>query len=145
MNDQANLAGRCSCGQVRFEITGTPKWVAHCHCSDCRRVSGAPYVTYVGLLRGQVDWSGAAPRRYNSSPGVVRNYCGSCGTPLSYEGDRWPDEIHILAGTLDDPAALKPQAHVYVGQKLPWVQLSDGLPRFGTVAGEGPPLTDQQA
>lgn len=142
MTVQTSFSGRCSCGAVRFEIAGPPKWVAHCHCGDCRRVTGAPYVTYVGLLRDQVAWSGTTPHRYNSSPGVTRSCCGSCGTPLSYEGVRWPGEIHILAGALDDPAALKPQAHVYVGQKLPWVQLSDGLPRFRTVASEGPPLTD---
>lgn len=145
MADQTTLTGRCSCGEVRFEIFGVPKWVAHCHCKDCRRATGAPYVTYAGLLHGQVTWSGAAPRRYNSSPGVVRSYCSNCGTPLSYEGARWPDEIHILAGALDDPAALKPQAHVYVGEKLPWVRLSDGLPRFRTVASEGPPMSDDSA
>lgn len=142
MSEQLRLTGRCSCGEVRFEIKGAPKWVAHCHCTDCRRVTGAPYVTYVGLLRDQVAWSAGTPQRYSSSPGVVRGYCGRCGTPLSYEGARWPDEIHMLVGTLDNPAAVTPQAHVYVGQKLPWVKLSDGLPRFRTVSREGPPLAD---
>lgn len=142
MADHPKLTGRCSCGAIRFEIAGAPRWVAHCHCRDCRRATGAPYMTYMGLDRGQVAWSGASPERYNSSPGVIRSYCGKCGTPLSYEGARWPDEVHVIAGTLDDPAAVTPRAHVYVGQKLPWVHISDGLPRFRTVAREGPPLAD---
>lgn len=142
MDDRPKLSGRCSCSTVRFEIAGEPKWVAHCHCRDCRRATGAPYVTYVGLLRSQVVWSGASAQRYDSSPGVIRSHCGTCGTPLAYEGARWPDEVHILAGTLDDPTAVTPRAHVYVGQKLPWVHISDGLPRFRTVASEGPPLSD---
>ncbi len=139
---QSPQAGGCACGAVRYAMTGAPIWSAHCHCRDCRRVAGAAYVTYVGMPKTQVTWSGAAPLRYLSSPGVVRRFCGRCGTPLSYEGERWPDEIHILAATLDDPSWLTPQAHVYVGQKMPWVQLSDGLPRYRTVSSEGPPMAD---
>lgn len=142
MTDAPTLSGRCSCGAVRYAVTGTSKWAAHCHCRDCRRASGAPYVTYVGLLKGQIAWSGSSPQHYVSSPGVIRTHCGTCGTPISYEGARWPDEIHVLAGTLDDPAAIKPQAHVYVSQKLPWVHFCDGLPRFRTVSSDGPPLAD---
>lgn len=141
-SEWARTEGGCTCGAVRYAIAGAPRWAAHCHCRDCRRAAGAPYVTYAGLLRPQVTWSGIAPVRYGSSPGVTRSFCGTCGTPLAYEGARWPDEVHILAATLDDPSVVKPQAHVYVGQKLPWVQLSDGLPRYRTVAGEGPPMDD---
>jgi len=136
------MNGHCSCGAVRYSIAGAPKWAAHCHCSDCRRATGAPYVTYAGFATDQLTWSGESAQRYNSSPGVVRRYCGKCGTPLSYEGARWPGEVHILAGTLDDPGAVAPKVHVYVGEKLPWVTLADGLPRYLTVASQGQPLAD---
>jgi hypothetical protein len=143
MSEQAlSLAGGCFCGAVRYAIAGTPQWAAHCHCRDCQRAAGAPFVTYIGLLRPQVTWNGAAPMSFRSSPGVVRQFCRACGTSLTYEGARWPDEIHILAATLDDPGLIAPQAHVYVAEKLPWVRLSDGLPRFRTVSSAGPPLTD---
>jgi len=138
----ATMEGGCACGAVRYSVTGAPKWASHCHCRDCRRAAGAPYVTYVGLLAPQVAWSGDTPLRYHSSPGVTRSFCGKCCTSLTYEGERWPGELHILAATLDDPGLIKPQAHVYVGQKLPWVHLSDGLPRFRTLPREGPPLAD---
>jgi hypothetical protein len=140
--DTTKIEGGCACGAVRYAIAGAPRWAAHCHCRDCRRTAGAPYVTYAGLLRPQVTWSGTAPVRHRSSPGVTRSFCGTCGTPLAYEGVRWPDEVHIFAATFDDPSMVNPQAHVYVGQKLPWVQLSDGLPRYRTVASEGPPMAD---
>ena len=136
------MEGGCGCDAVRYRVTGAPQWASHCHCRDCRRTAGAPYVTYVGLDTVQVRWSGDTPARYHSSPGVTRSFCGQCGTSLSYEGERWPGEIHIFAATLDDPGLITPQAHVYVGQKLPWVHLSDGLPRFRTLPREGPALTD---
>ncbi|MGK9234096.1 GFA family protein [Inquilinus limosus] len=138
------LTGGCGCGAVRYAVSGAPGWVAACHCRDCRRITGAPYSVYAGFDRGRVSWSGEAPRRFESSPGAVRFFCGRCGTPLAYEGVRWPDEVHLLVTTLDDPAALPPQGHVYVGQKLPWVHLSDGLPRYRTTASEGGPMADDE-
>jgi hypothetical protein len=138
-----SLTGGCACRAVRYEVRGQPKWAAHCHCGDCRRTTGAAYATYAGFTTDQISWSGDAPQRHHSSPGVTRSFCGKCGTPLAYEGERWPGEIHLHGGTLDDPGAIKPQAHVYVGQKAPWVHLADGLPRFRTVPSEGGPMPDE--
>ena len=36
----------------------------------------------------------------------------------------------VRVGTLDDPAALTPDVHIYVRSKLPWVALPDGVPAF---------------
>jgi len=145
MSDPVGLfAGGCGCGAVRYAASGRPRWVASCHCRDCRRATGAPYVAYAGFDRARVRWSGEPPRPHPSSPGVTRFFCGRCGTPVAYEGERWPDEVHLLVATLDDPAALPPRGHVYVGQKLPWVHLADGLPRYRTTAGEGGPMAEDE-
>ncbi|MGH6960301.1 MAG: GFA family protein, partial [Dongiaceae bacterium] len=130
-----------ACGAVRYSAAGAPRWTAHCHCRDCRRSTGTAFATYVGVARERFAWSGETPQQFHSSPGVIRWFCGRCGTPLTYQGERWADEMHVLAGTLDDPAALQPQAHVYVAHQLPWLKLADGLPRFPTTAGEPAPDT----
>ena len=36
----------------------------------------------------------------------------------------------VRVGTLDDPAALSPDVHIYVRSKLPWVTLPEGVPSF---------------
>ena len=36
----------------------------------------------------------------------------------------------VRVGTLDDPAALTPDVHIYVSSKLPWVTLPNGVPAF---------------
>lgn len=127
------LTGGCGCGAVRYVASGAPRWAAHCHCRDCRRYTGAAFATYAGFARARVRWTADEPRAHRSSPGVVRRFCGTCGTPLSYESERWPDELHIVAGTLDDPAAIAPAGHVYTIHRLPWIELADGLPCFATV------------
>lgn len=134
------LTGRCNCGAVTFRVEGKPNWVAHCHCRDCRAQTGSPFTTFAGYPRERFAWTGAKPTAYNSSPGVARSFCARCGTPMAFEGERWADEVHIYVATLADPANLTPRAHVHFGQALPWIKLADGLPRFDTVASEGPPL-----
>ena len=34
--------GGCFCGEVEFEVTGTPAVMGYCHCADCRAWSAAP-------------------------------------------------------------------------------------------------------
>jgi hypothetical protein len=67
--------------------------------------------------------------RYASSVGVIRTFCDVCGTPLTFEGDKFPGELHIMAGTLDDPASVKPTRHVWTSEALPWGLPDDGLER----------------
>ena len=84
--------GRCRCGAVRFRAEGKPLWVAHCHCTDCRRTTGSPMTTYAGYPRDCFAFTSGLPTTYNSSPGVTRSFCGICGSPLTYEGARWPED-----------------------------------------------------
>ena len=125
----STLEGGCLCGTVRYRVEGAPKWAAHCHCRDCRRATGAPFVTYAGYPTAKVTWLGEKPVAFASSPGVTRRFCSRCGSPLAYEGERWPGEFHIHVGTLDRPEAIRPEGHVYTAYQIPWVKLADGLPR----------------
>jgi hypothetical protein len=42
--------GRCHCGAVRYSMPAEAIHQALCHCSDCRRHSGAPAVAW-GLVK----------------------------------------------------------------------------------------------
>ena len=124
--------GRCLCGAVRYAVKGDPIWVAHCHCESCRRANSAAFATFAGFRRENFRLLAGEPGRYASSPGVWRSFCVRCGSPLTYEGERWPDEVHIHLPSLEDPLSLKPKAHVHVAEQLAWVHLADGLPRYAT-------------
>ena len=64
--------GGCLCGAVTFVASGPPKWVAHCHCSMCRRAHGAAFVTWVGMPAERVSIADPAGHfmSYASSPGA---------------------------------------------------------------------------
>ncbi len=120
MADTTTHKGGCQCGAVRFEASGAPKFVGNCHCAACRRATGAVYSTWVGFAERQIDWGGNPPNFYASSPGVKRGFCGACGTPLTYAGEKWPGEMHILIGVFDHPENYAPMGEAFTNEALPF-------------------------
>lgn len=123
------LAGGCHCGAIRYETDGTPFHETICHCVDCRRVSGTAAVAWFSVPRASLRWTGE-PASYRSSPGVIRRFCGACGTTLTFEDDAHADELDVATATLDDPAQAPPKDHVFTSQRIAWEVIGDELPRF---------------
>ena len=127
--------GRCLCGRVTYEWDGPPKWSGHCHCESCRRQTSSPMTSFLGVDEAVFRWTGEEPGLYVSSPGVRRRFCRHCGTPMAYEADRFPGEVHLYAASLEDPTSFQPGFHVFTGEQLPWLHLADDLPRFRKTTG----------
>ena len=130
-------SGSCLCGSVRFDAELPSKWVAHCHCSLCRRAHGAAFVTWVGMdaTRVQLDDAGLHLRWYASTPGAERGFCSHCGSMMFFRSERWPDELHIARALFAGPVDRAPQVHVFWNDHVEWVALdpADGLPRKDAV------------
>ena len=126
-------SGGCLCGAVRFRIALPPRWVAHCHCSMCRRAHGAGFVTWAGVARESfaLESGAALLTRFRSSAQATRSFCSRCGSTLFFESGHWPDEIHVTLANLDSAEGLEPQAHAYWSSRAPWALASadDGLSR----------------
>ena len=122
--------GRCLCGKVSWRYEGPENWRGHCHCASCRRNTASAFTTFMGVPIERFAFTGEEPATYSSSPGVRRRFCAACGTPVAYEADRYPQEIHLYAAALDDAADFAPQFHVHDAERLPWIELADALPRF---------------
>ncbi len=123
------LTGGCLCGDVRYELDGKIFHETNCHCSTCRRASGAPMVSWFSVARSQVRWLRTLPARYRSSTRATRSFCSRCGTALTYEADAYPDEIDITTCSLDNPELVPPKDHTHMSSRLSWVKLNDGLPQ----------------
>jgi hypothetical protein len=115
--------GGCLCGAVRFVAEGAPKWTSYCHCRSCRRHTGAPVAAYAGFERDRVRFTQGVPTCFPSSPGVKRGFCARCGSTLTYEGDRWPTELHLHVGAFDDPSVFAPTGHAFAEEQLAWLHL----------------------
>jgi hypothetical protein len=123
-----SVAGGCFCGAVRFAIDLPSKWCAHCHCSMCRRIHGAGYVTWVGvdsehfrlLADEQLQW-------FVSSPGARRGFCKICGSSMLFESERWSGETHVALACLDDAIDRQPQAHAFYASHVDWMPADQTL------------------
>ncbi len=117
--------GGCLCGAIRFEAEGVPKWTSYCHCNSCRKHTGAPASAFAGFERVQVRFTSGQLATYASSPGVNRGFCGTCGSTLTYEGERWASEIHFHVGAFDRPQDFSPLGHAFAEERLPWFHLTE--------------------
>ena len=123
------IEGRCLCGTVRFEVEAVRDMV-HCHCSICRKHHGAAFATMARVREDAFRWTAGEEtiRRYESSPGFHRCFCGTCGASLpgrSPAGGRF-----VPAGLfLEDPGK-RPNAHIFAASKAPWHGIADDLLRF---------------
>ena len=124
------VTGRCLCGDIRYEYRGEPLKILHCHCESCRRHTSSPVTTAVCVARDRFRYTKGAPVAYESSPGVIRTHCGRCGSPMTYESTRNPNQVVIFICTLGDPAAVVPAYHVHVEEQLSWFEIADALPRY---------------
>jgi hypothetical protein len=80
-------------------------------------------VAWVIVKSSDFEWQTSKPHRYKTDTGAFRTFCDSCGTSLTYETERRPDEIDITVGSLDHPENFPPTKDVYPDEKLPWVGL----------------------
>jgi hypothetical protein len=122
------LKGSCYCGAVRYEIDATPFNESACHCSICRRTSGAPYVAWFSVPPASFGVVAGRPASFKSSEHAVRTFCATCGTPLTFQSSRHPDEIDVTTCSLENPEQVPPKDHIFGESSLSWVKLADGLP-----------------
>lgn len=137
----ARHRGHCFCGAVRFTVDAEPTWSGICHCDSCRRATGGILMAAASFPRGAVRFEGAERRFFDSSPGVRRGFCGACGTALSYENERWPDDINLMLANFEDPGRIRPAMQIFTAGRLPWLHVVDDLPRY---PGEPVPGTEER-
>ncbi|MDF0733558.1 GFA family protein [Pseudomonas entomophila] len=120
--------GGCHCGALRYRLEGGLADVAHCHCTICRRVSGGVVVTWVTLPREGFRWLAGTPQCYVAPASCSRYFCGRCGAHVALSTLHSPDSIDVTVATLDHPEQVRPNRHIWVGSRLPWLHLDEDLP-----------------
>jgi hypothetical protein len=123
------MDGRCFCGFVSYRAKGEPRDETNCHCTICRRTSGAPFVAWFTVSQADFAFLSGEPARFRSSGHGTRTFCPRCGTPLTFQSTHTPDAIDVTICSLDHPESLPPRDHTQTATRLPWVELG-ALPAF---------------
>ena len=128
------LEGGCACGAVRYRLTSPPMFVNCCHCLDCQRQTGSAFAINAIIETDRIDVTqgdiAIATVPTDSGRPLDIHGCATCGTSLWSDYGRRPTVRFVRVGTLDDPGALSPNAHIFTRSKQPWVGLPKEVPAF---------------
>lgn len=128
----APMRAACLCGGIQIKIEGKLGPIVYCHCSRCRKASGSAFATgadvrsrYWNLTSGK-----ELLREFESSPGVFRAFCKSCGSPVYSRRANDPNAFRLRLGLLRDDPVRRPIAHFWVSAKAGWFEIADELPQY---------------
>jgi hypothetical protein len=127
----SSITGGCLCGQVQFAVADNFIYAGYCHCSRCRKASGASGTAIGGIRREDFHLIKGEKyiARFGRSEQSTSCFCQQCGSTLYGEKPE-TGLLHIRYGALDTSPALLPHAHIHVASKADWYQITDALPQF---------------
>ena len=126
--------GGCLCGAVRFRVHGEPINVRICHCRNCQKAMGAPFLARALFDQQSIEVDGDTGR-HASSAALDRVFCKACGSTL-FSWRRNGIAAGVALAAFDDRNAFAPTEHIWVSEKMDWVRLDDGLAQYS----QGVPL-----
>ena len=125
--------GGCTCRQVRYRMISKPLFVHCCHCRWCQRETGSAFALNAMIEADRVQLLEGAPividTPSRSGKGQRISRCPTCEVAVwsNYAGAG--DAIRFVrVGTLDEPARLPPDIHIYTMSKQPWLVLPPDVP-----------------
>jgi hypothetical protein len=124
--------GSCLCGRVAFVVEGAPRRAWHCHCARCRRGCAAGHSSDLFVAPGGLRFTrGEGEIALYEAPGPGRfaqAFCRRCGA-LAPCADPASGLVGVPMGALDDDPGVRPDRHVNVSERAPWIEIRDELPR----------------
>lgn len=120
--------GGCLCGGIRYRVAGDPVAVSICHCTNCQRNTGSAFSVNAIFPKGALTMTGSPATfvdKGDTGEGVVRVFCGTCGTPLESRSIMSSvAHVVIKTGTFDDPSVFVPDSEIYCKSAMPWWESS---------------------
>lgn len=123
--------GSCLCGEVAYELRN-PQRIYYCHCSRCRRGRSAAHATNLFVALDNFNFTRGESIVAQYKPPDARffavAFCTQCGGSAP-RISRERGFVSVPAGTLDTDPGIRAQAHIYVGSKAPWFEITDAVPQ----------------
>lgn len=135
MSDETPWAsGRCACGQATFRLATPPLIVHACHCRDCQRITGSPFVVNVWIESDHTRVEGERVTRRlptGSGKGQDAEACASCGCIVLTRYLASPSHTVFVRGVcFDDPSLARPDVHIFTRSKVSWLTLPEDARAF---------------
>lgn len=124
------LSGRCACKAVAYEVSDEFVVAFNCHCSNCRALTGSAFLPWGEIEREKLRVTKGADALMviGAADADHATHCRECAS-LLYWTAHGGAYVRVPYGSLVDEPALKPTAHIFVGSKAPWFEITDALPQ----------------
>jgi hypothetical protein len=124
------LTGSCECLSVRYRVADEFRYAQNCHCSRCRAATGTAFKAFAGIERNKLQVIDGSDRLLIVGDDDLNDTrCAACGS-LLFSVVRDGRYVHVAMGSLVDAPTIRPEAHIFVGSKAPWFEITDDLPQF---------------
>jgi hypothetical protein len=123
------LRGSCLCGFATYEVADAFEYALICHCSQCRRATGAGSKPFAGIAVTKLTLHEPERLMRYGDAAQFDAHCSRCGS-LLYSLVRDGAYAHVTLGTLIDEPTIQPAAHIFTASKAAWDLICDGLPQF---------------
>ncbi len=119
--------GGCQCGSVRYAIYGEPADSSLCYCRMCQKAVGGPFAAFVTARTEDFVWTRGDPATFQSSNIAMRDFCPTCGTPLTFR-EHGDETIGLTMGSLDQWNQFGPNHQTGIESRPDWLPLIPGMP-----------------
>lgn len=127
--NSADRLGGCLCGAVRYCISGPVEPVLHCHCGNCRRVSGN-FVAASHVDEGDLTIEDATSLRWYDLTYARYAFCRDCGSTLFFKAADTATTTSVMTGTLDDATGLALAGVWFADDAQAHHQLAPDVPHY---------------
>ena len=126
------IKGSCLCEEVKYQYDGSINEVAVCHCNQCKRAQGTPFVTNAPIELEKFTFTNGSSslKTFFSSPNKKRVFCGNCGSPLYSQRTDMPETIRLRLGTVTEGHVPEPNYEIYCESKSGWFSTNTERPNY---------------
>jgi hypothetical protein len=125
------IQGSCLCGAIVFAVSLPFEHFYHCHCSRCRKATGAAHATNAIVKPAAFHWIKGEECLSHFELPTARSFgtafCRHCGAPMPHF-TRSGREVIIPAGAFDADPMCKPDRHMQWASRAPWYEHGNDLP-----------------
>ena len=128
-----SFTGNCLCGSISYQSSSKPKLMMNCHCMDCRKASGGPYLANVFIDEKSFKVQGNPKSfKHTSDKGstMTKYFCENCGSQVFGKNSARPGSVTIRGGTINETDVIQPSINLFVNSKIPSTPINKDLKTF---------------
>jgi len=137
MTSNTAFTGGCHCKSVSYTVQDMPMVAGHCHCDNCKKLSGGGHTSMCAVSADGFRTTGVVTTYMHVSDAgntIHRHFCPTCGATAYIINESMPNMVFLTAGSMDDMELFTPQMKVYVSRAPSWDHTDEALASFPEMA-----------